>query len=436
MGVGSFLFPEGEASDTPEVSMMRWRRRALELFAILLASIHFPMVLVAILRGDISLESRAGVLIGWIIVVVTAVFRSIPHQIKVWMLVAATWAYAFGMLSRGGVMLGFRVVMVTTPVAIMLLGGVATGIVFASLNIVIAGAALWGTSRGLIPLPVNPTQPGEWIFQLLPNIGTIIPQVALLAWFTYFINRYIRRHHAVSQSLKVEAAEKERLEVEVQQASELEQRRIGRELHDGVCQELTGLLLLTKRLKKVSCEETGAGVNEMMLEQLAEGLGRSIGEIHGLSRRLSPGQISPLELPGALQDLVKRCQERADVVFTFKCKDDGGCDVKYDAINVYRIAQEAISNAIRHANAQNIEVHLTLSCDGLRLSIEDDGKGIPDSAELGVGLGLKTMRWRASREGGWLSVGRTGRGGTRVGLEIPGPRGSLADGHREGSDDE
>lgn len=424
-------FAQASSRDTPQRAMELWRRQALDLFTLLLFSLHSPMALVALLREDVPLSSRVMLSIAWLLSAITTFCRRIPRQGRIGILALGMWSYLLAMLFRGGVMLGFRVAIVTTPVSILLLGGIPAGVTFALVNLIGAGVALWATGHGLLRVPTIIFVRGEWLFQYMPFLGTIVPNMALLAWFTHSLFRSLNVQYRTAEKLRTEAAERQRLENLVEEATEREQQRIGGELHDGVCQELTGLLLLTKRIQKSSKSGVNNPSDSELLSSLADGLSRSIGEIHGISRRLSPGQLGPNELPGAIRDLVRRCVEVTDVEITFVHEAEKGTRPSYDGLNVYRLVQEALANALRHSHASKIEILLSESPDQLLVRVDDNGSGLPEDAEQRGGLGLRTLRWRAARSGGTLVLSGSPGGGTRLEFKVAGGD-SLAEGSTHG----
>ncbi len=239
-----------------------------------------------------------------------------------------------------------------------------------------------------------------------------LPPLVLFTAFTQHLVTTIRRGNLTAARLRAEAADRERLESEVLEAGERESRRIGSELHDGVCQNLAGLLLRAKRTEKAL--EADGRPETAALRELVEGLGEAIGEAHGLSQHLSPGRLTDQDLAGAIGDLVRRTAEVAEATITFRSTGAGASGNPATTLHLYRIAQEAIANAVRHSNAVRIEVGLEQAPGATRLSIDDDGRGLPEDATGRDGLGLKTMRWRARMIGGDLAIGPRPGGGTRL----------------------
>ncbi len=220
------------------------------------------------------------------------------------------------------------------------------------------------------------------------------------------------------------------LEREVLEIADQEQQRIGQDLHDTVGQELTGLALLagslveslgenaqvaTRPLSRRGDFGDGAIPPDMKLaDKIASGLRRLLGQVRALSRGLIPMEIVPEGLASALDDLSLRIAEQTGVRCTFHCDATILLEDTVLASHLFRIAQEAITNAITHGRAQRISIRLTGDQDQLRLVVEDDGAGIQPRAARSSGTGLRTMHYRADLIGAVLQVQPLARGGTLV----------------------
>ncbi len=204
---------------------------------------------------------------------------------------------------------------------------------------------------------------------------------------------------------------RKKLEREVLEIAEREQWRIGQELHDSVGQELTGLGLMANALEQGL--ESVAPKNQIA-PRLVEGIDRVHQQIRILSRGLVPVQVEAKGLWAALDDLTDTVSKQTGVAVTFDCPER--CEVADHtrAKELFRIAQEAVSNALRHGRPQHIRVSLLSADDGLNLSIADDGVGIGRQAAQSAGMGLRIMEYRAEQIGGALHVGPAEGGGTIV----------------------
>jgi PAS domain S-box-containing protein len=192
-----------------------------------------------------------------------------------------------------------------------------------------------------------------------------------------------------------------------------EQRRFARDLHDGLGQELTGISLLARSLVRPVTAVAPSLARE--LDELVAATGAAIATSRAVTRGVSP--VAPGEggLGGALRELAARNRRRGGPVVRCRLSDRAGrpCDALV-ADNLYRIAQEAIGNASRHAGARTVHLSLDRSARRLRLVIEDDGVGLAPGDEGHGGLGLRIMRARAELIGAQLVISAAAGQGTRI----------------------
>ena len=207
-----------------------------------------------------------------------------------------------------------------------------------------------------------------------------------------------------------DVTERRRLERQVLEASTLEQRRIGLELHDGVCQNLVGAALgMSVLAKRLSGEWPAAAAEAEMIAELVR---QTAEQARNLAHGLSPLDVAADGLAPALQKLATQITELARVTCTFRNDGHDAVNDGHSATHLYRIAQEAVSNAIRHGKAENIEIRLARDAQRVVLSVRDDGRGFGE--QRGEGMGLQTMAYRAHMIGGVLSIESAPGGGTIV----------------------
>ncbi len=206
--------------------------------------------------------------------------------------------------------------------------------------------------------------------------------------------------------------EHHRLQHEVAEIPQHKQQRIGRELHDGLGQQLTGLGLLARSLVQ---RLTAAPKREQeMAEQLASGLEQALVEIRTLAHGLIPVQMDAHGLVSALEELAARAAKQSGIAIELRHEHPILISDNETATHVYRIVQEAINNAIKHAQARKILLILEADEDQAIIEVRDDGKGLPGDAHRKAGLGLRTMFHRCQLFGGSLDVSTHDAGGTRV----------------------
>jgi PAS domain S-box-containing protein len=214
--------------------------------------------------------------------------------------------------------------------------------------------------------------------------------------------------------------ERKRLERALAAATHKEQLRLGKEIHDGLGQELLGVALLARSL--AASARKGRQPNADELERLAARASGTISTCHGISQGVSPLSEVHGGLVQALHDMVDRASDSEGPAVRFCSIEDAPIRLQLASMeHVFRIAQEALTNALKYAGAQSIKVTLDVQPDAVRLEVADDGVGLPPSAAESVGLGLKIMRYRAEMIDADLAIGRGDSGGTLLVCECRQP---------------
>ena len=211
--------------------------------------------------------------------------------------------------------------------------------------------------------------------------------------------------------------ELKRLEKEVLEISEREQRRIGQDLHDGLGQELTGLAFLSQNVARKLEEQSLPQASEV--RRMAGVINTAIETTRDLARGLSPVEWGPDGLVAALQNLAMRASKLFNIPCEFFRDRNVPVASHPAAVHLYRIAQEAVSNAVRHSEATTIWLSIAVDGTEVVLSVDDNGKGLAvqcvDRKEpQGQGMGLHLMPYRARMIGAAFSVEPRPGGGTSV----------------------
>ena len=218
-------------------------------------------------------------------------------------------------------------------------------------------------------------------------------------------------------ALTREITERERLEKEILEISEREQQRIGHDLHDSLCQHLAATAMagqvLGEKLAAKSLPETADARKIVSLVEDGITLTRDLA--HGIS----PVEMESEGLVAALQALAANISKMFKVSCTFECDSPPSIDDKATITHLYRIAQEAINNAIRHGKPRQIVIGLSHRKEGVELTIEDDGAGLPDDWQKHRGLGTRIMAHRAAMMGGTFSIEPNPTGGTFAKCLVP-----------------
>lgn len=194
-------------------------------------------------------------------------------------------------------------------------------------------------------------------------------------------------------------------------AQEAERRRIAQELHDEVGQSMTAILLTLKRASDAADEPLRAE-----LRQSQQVTRESLDEVRRLVRRLRPGVLDDLGLISALTSLTAEFAAHTGLRVLRRFDSDLPVLDRQTELVLYRVAQEGLTNAARHAEADRVEVSLRRSDGGVVLTVDDDGRG-PGVANEGAGI--RGMRERALLVGATLDIASGQADGTRIRLTVP-----------------
>ena len=254
-----------------------------------------------------------------------------------------------------------------------------------------------GRLRGLMRT-ADPLRPGR----RLPAVGDSAEVIELTEAFNSMLDR-LERERRTSSSRALEAQEAERL-------------RLARELHDEIGQRMTALLLELESVSRDAGPDIGPAVSDAR-----ESARATLEELRRIARRLRPEALDDLGLRSALTNLCDRLAAQADVECVRRIEPDLPPLTPEEELAIYRVAQEALTNAIRHARPSRIELRLGREDGGVALRVEDDGAWAGGEE----GAGLTGMRERALMIGAELEAGRgvaaNGAGGSSVRLWLPRP---------------
>ena len=222
-----------------------------------------------------------------------------------------------------------------------------------------------------------------------------------------------------TRQLEAETGKRVAMEREIAAVSHREQQRIAHELHDGLGQELGGLAFQAKLLAAKLNNTSDPLAREA--QRLVEVLNHSTARTRALSHLLDPIGEAPGALRHALSLLADRSGYAFGIACTFEAPDTLPLLAEETQLNLYRIAQEAIHNAVQHGEASNVVIHATADLHTLTLRIADDGHGFDAAAGNGQrpGLGLRIMRYRAACLRAQLEIDSAPGNGCRVVCAVP-----------------
>ncbi len=221
------------------------------------------------------------------------------------------------------------------------------------------------------------------------------------------VARYVR----ISNSMKA-------LSQKILVAHESERKRLAREIHDGVAQSLSAIKLNLQMMEAKAKE--GVSIGKEVFPDLISEVSGSIEELKNVAMDIRPSFLEDMEISDIFRWYSRKFQETSGIEIKVNAQDSIKIDSRVKE-NLYRIYQEALSNAIKHSNANCIEVTLKLSGNRLSLEIKDNGKGFDYAQALKSekGLGLFTMNERVELLGGIFRVKSSEKDGTAIYVEVP-----------------
>jgi signal transduction histidine kinase len=217
--------------------------------------------------------------------------------------------------------------------------------------------------------------------------------------------------------LTTEIAMRERLQRELLQISEREQERVGHDIHDSLCQHLTGTALAAQVVAESLQSQDSAGRDDAVrvVELIEEGIVLA----RNLARGLNAVEVSNNGLMTALTDFASSTSDLFNISCRFECLEPVLVDDLTTAIHLFRIAQEAVGNAVKHGEAKDVVIRLENSRSERVLRVIDNGSGLPASPANGKGMGMRIMSYRSELIGARLDIRKRSPRGTEVTCSLP-----------------
>ncbi len=224
-----------------------------------------------------------------------------------------------------------------------------------------------------------------------------------------------------------------KLQREILLISEREQRRMGRDLHDGISQQLAGVGYMTRVMQRRLAQQKRPEAGDML--RIVNLVQETQEHVRALTRSLYPAEVERHGLNSALAVLAETVSNRSNVNCRFHSQGDRQLPDEQSETNLYRIAQEAVSNAVRHGQAQEIDIDLLWRDQEMVLRVSDNGSGFASGAQSTGGLGLRIMRERAHFVGGRFEVRSAPGEGTTVTVRVARGSSAQAQGALQGADE-
>ncbi len=419
------LFPEfNEAAlaENPSEVMHTWRERALLIvvFASLIANL--PLALAAV-KGEFKIIPQWAanlVLMAYFPCIAFSLVRSIAFISRVHLILGAKAIVGAIQLITTQLVGGGRLTLAFLPVTALILGGTrAAGNMLLLCVFIIGSITCMMAADTAIPAAVHTDNitAGYWLFQFFVWIGGIVPQLYLMGHFLALQNRTVVAVSSARDKIDAEVARNRRLEYEINKIGEKERQKLGAELHDGLCQHLTATLLncstLEYRMKKSDSADLAS------IKKIREGTERAIALAYEVARGLCPVRIEQDSLIPALQLLCREIRQKSEIDCRIQADQGIKIPTSEAGLHLYRIAGEAIANAVKHSACSRIIVRLAGSENEIVLEISDNGHGMPSEKVFSKGMGLNIMQYRAHLIGGNLEIKVAEMGGTSVICRLP-----------------
>jgi len=213
-------------------------------------------------------------------------------------------------------------------------------------------------------------------------------------------------------------SERRRIEQHIAEAAEAERQRLSEEMHDALGQKLTELTFSVKALHDMLTD--AAPAVSAAIDALGVAVREAVAHTREIARGLYPADLEMLGLTSALVGLARRQTEVSGIPCVFDGDETIALCTSPVGLHLYRIAQEGLNNAIKHASARRVELTLRREGDRILLRIRDDGSGLDPSARDAEGAGLKIMKHRAALAGGALEIEAAEGRGTVITCIVPG----------------
>ncbi len=423
---------------TSEISIARevdeeirvWQARVLHVLLVFSSAIMLlPLGAVLAGRGiELPWSLRAVCACLYLALLLAALRPRWNMQGRAWLLLALIAAIGTIQLAVGQLAGSGRVSLLLVPLLALLLVGPRAGW---------AAVALVAALFGLVPLLLRSgwrmgdwpalagaagATPAYWGLQWGLWLIALLTLMILFTRFQVLQRRSMIAERLARRQLETETAARQRLEAEVDRIGEEERRRLGAELHDGLCQHLTAALLNCSALEQRQKAEGAA--DAAALTQLRVSLENAIGMAYDVAKGLCPMDVDPDSLLSALERLCRETRARHGIDCRLQADRDLAIRNPELALHLYRIAREAVANAVKHAQCTRISVALERAAGELSLQVADDGRATVPGVVPAAGLGLGILKHRARQMGGTLQVAGGPNGGMQVVCRVPEAEGS------------
>ena len=281
-------------------------------------------------------------------------------------------------------------------------GGRTAGVIVTLCSVLV----WWIVNEERLPYETGPAQ-----------LLAVVNRLFYFSVVAYAVSAVRRKQDADAERIRILEGHRQ-LERDIVKVSEHEQQRIGRDLHDGLCQHLAAIGCAARVLAEdLQAQGVAASADVVMIE---ESIYDAVREARNLARGIFPVHVDRSGLAAALHDLAHTMSALTGASIKVRECEDVPTDKPEVSMHLYRIAQEAVANAVRHGEAAEVVIAVKMVGNALELSVEDNGKGMMPLTQIGgEGMGLRTMRYRAQALAATLDFEPRSGGGTCVHCRMP-----------------
>jgi signal transduction histidine kinase len=272
--------------------------------------------------------------------------------------------------------------------------------------------AVAGRSRDDVLVSWRPRRDKTVLFAALTTV--VVLGFAIMLQLAF--NRSLRNAQALALARRSELEAKESLASRLMLAQDAERRRLAGELHDGIGQTLSLLRNQVLLLRRTALPAQASDKAHTLLELASE----AIDDLRNVASSLRPMHLEEQGVTGALRTMLGRLRTSSDLTLHARVEEVDDVITGSDATHLYRIAQEVVSNVIKHAEATCLWIEVIRDIDTVELRIRDNGKGMPvDGSRRSKGFGLLSIGERCRMLGATLEIGSNPPSGTSVLIRVP-----------------
>jgi signal transduction histidine kinase len=412
----------GNISAEVAAELDAWRDRGIRLFIGLVLLLISPVLVMVLTKGLVLPMPCRVISVGLLVLMLVAWWRKDwGLRRRVIMVLTVCYSMAVMRLAMNGLVGSGRWSLFVLPLATLILAGSRAGWIALGISVAIFGTFTALAGCGLLApwleMHDNSTDAAFWLAQGFQWLALLVPVMVLFGHFQTRQTAAMIEERRSRREIEAVAAERRRLEEALTGISEQERARIGAELHDGLCQQLTAALLTCTALEN---ELAAREAHESeMTRRLRRSLEECIGSAYAAAKGLSPVGLSSDSLAPALERLASQAGQSTAIACELRQADPPPPLPPATILHLYRIAQEAVHNAVKHARCRHIILELLAGADSFTLKVMDDGYPSTGARVRPGGLGIQIMAYRAHSIGGALWIEHPAAGGTTVICRIP-----------------